>query len=59
MPIKLFKSKGQNDYLKTYSKELCLGLKSEKKKTHIIKNKLSTKKLNFEEALKKKKGLVT
>ena len=47
----------QNDCLKTYSKELDLGLRIEKKKTHIIKKKISTKKLNFEQALKKKKNL--
>ena len=47
----------QNNFLKTYSNEFNLGLRSEKKKTHIIKNKISTKKLNFEKALKNKKNL--
>ena len=47
----------QNDFLKTYSKELDLPLRTEKKKTHIIKNKISSKKLNFEKALKNKKNL--
>ena len=48
----------QNNFSKTYSKELGLALRSEKKKSHIIKNKITAKKLNFEQALKKKENLV-